>query len=377
MKILFSTDAIKYPLTGVGRYALELVNQLRRMPDISELRYFNHLRIEDALPEHSDRPVSGSPLGAWLKRRSLLIEAYRMLYPQLQKRALRDYQDFIYHSPNYYLPAGMARAVTTFHDVSIFTYPEFHPKERVRYMRKAMQESLKRASRVITVSEFSRRELARYCHYPVANIDVTCLACSGEFYRRSGEALQPLMRKLGLNCDGYTLFTGTIEPRKNLAVLLDAYERLPLKLRQRYPLVLCGYQGWGSEREHQRFARGNSEGWITYLGYLPSADLPLLFAGARLFVFPSRYEGFGLPVLEAMASGVPVVCSNAASLPEVAGDAALTCDPLDTDALSEGIARGLQDEAWRAGAVNAGLARAKFFSWQRCAQETVNAYLKV
>ncbi|KYP95475.1 mannosyltransferase, partial [Sodalis-like endosymbiont of Proechinophthirus fluctus] len=176
---------------------------------------------------------------------------------------------------------------------------------------------------------------------------------------------------------GYTLFTGTIEPRKNLMVLFSAYEQLPLKLRQRYPLVISGYKGWGSGAEHQRLERGSREGWVSYLGYVAQEELPILFAAARLFVFPSLYEGFGLPVLEAMASGVPAVCSNVASLPEVANDAALTCDPRDVDALSEGIARGLQDDVWRVETIDAGLARAQMFSWQRCAQDTIKAYLKV
>ncbi|WP_413723236.1 glycosyltransferase family 4 protein [Sodalis sp. RH23] len=377
MKIMFSTDAIKYPLTGVCRYALELLKQLQQSSAISELKYFNNLKVVDALPDHADKALPSSPLKEWLKKRATLIEVYQHLYPLMQKRALRDYRDYIYHSPNYYLPAGLDRAVTTFHDISIFTCPQYHPRERVRYMHKAMQASLKRASRVITVSDFSKHELANYFNYPSEKIDTTYLACSAEFYPRESAQLQPLLTRLGLTEQGYTLFTGTIEPRKNIATLLTAYERLPQEVRMRYPLVLCGYQGWGSEEVHRRFERGQRQGWLHYLGYLPNHDLPLLFAAARVFAFPSLYEGFGLPVLEAMASGVPVVCSNAASLPEVAGDAASMFDPLDVDALTLALGTSLEDEHQRASAIAAGLARARQFSWQRCAAETIEAYRKV
>lgn len=291
MKIMFATDAIKYPLTGICRYALELVHQLGRMPEVDDLRFFNRLQVETSLPEYQrESALLPRAWSTWLQRRGAVIEMYRLALPLCQWRALRDYRDYIYHSPNYYLPVGMPRALTTFHDISVFTCPEYHPPQRVRYLRKAMLSSLRRASRIITVSEFSKHELAAYFNYPVEKIDVTPLACSKSFYPRAEEAAAPLMARLGIDYGGYTLFTGTIEPRKNLAVLLNAYEQLPQALRQRYPLVLSGYKGWGSGAEHQRFERGSREGWVKYLGYVAQEELPILFAAARLFVFPSLYE---------------------------------------------------------------------------------------
>jgi alpha-1,3-rhamnosyl/mannosyltransferase len=183
-----------------------------------------------------------------------------------------------------------------------------------------------------------------------------------------------VLARLGLVHGGYTLYAGTIEPRKNIEVLLDAYSVLPDAIRQRWPLVLAGYHGWQSEQLHQRIDAAVSAGWARYLGYVADEDLPHLFAGAHLFFFPSHYEGFGLPVLEAMASGVPVVCSNASSLPEVAGGAALMFDPEDADALHQLILTGLEDEVWRKTAKEKGLMQASIFSWRRCANETVSVY---
>ncbi|WP_337064591.1 glycosyltransferase family 1 protein [Rouxiella badensis] len=377
MKLVFSSDCIKFPLTGIGRYALELTNYLEISDEISSLRYLNGRRLIDQRPVPVESGALKSKLQSALKKNPLITEAYRYTYPWLKSRALKQAPDAIFHCPNYYLPPNVGNAITTFHDLSIFTWPECHPPERVKYMRKELLLSLKRAERLLTVSEFSRQEIASYFNYPLDKIDATPLASSGQFYVRKPEETAELMRKLGLEHGKYCLYTGTIEPRKNIATLLDAYERLPLSIRNHYPLVLCGYSGWSSEAIHLRFQRGEREGWIKYLGYVASKELPLLFAAANTFLFPSLYEGFGLPVLESMASGVPVVCSNAASLPEVVGDAALVCEPLDVEALTAAIQRCIEDNQWRQLSIETGLKQAKKFSWARCAEETIAAYKKV
>ena len=212
---------------------------------------------------------------------------------------------------------------------------------------------------------------------PEKRVSAVPLACGEEFRPRDSFATGEVLRRHGLTHDGYCLYSGTIEPRKNLHTLISAYEALPDDMRQRWPLVLCGYYGWNSDDVHRRIDRAARAGWLRYLGYVAADELPVLFAGARLFAFPSLYEGFGLPVLEAMASGVPVVCSNSASLPEVVGDAGLMIDAQDVEGLRAALSRALVDEDWREWARSQGLARASGYSWARCAGQTAAVYRQI
>lgn len=377
MKVVLSVEPVRFPLTGIGRYTYELAQRLACSPDIAVLHYMAGRRFLPALPSARDESSGSYSLKRAIQKNYLGIEAYRLLMPLLKGIALKGHSDFIYHSPNYYLPPFKGLRVATFHDLSPFTWPQCHAPQLARFMRKELEQTLRRADRLITDSEFVRQELAAYFNWPLDRIDAVPLASSAEFHPRAPHQLLGALTKYNLEPGGYSLFVGTIEPRKNLDTLLDAYQHLPLALRTRWPLVLTGYQGWRNEGIHRRLETARREGWARYLGFVPSEDLPLLFAGARLFTFPSVYEGFGLPILEAMSSGVPVVCSNNSSLPEAAGAAALMCQAEDTCALAGLIHKGLEDEAWRVQAREEGLAHAAGFSWERCASETLKVYHKL
>jgi glycosyltransferase involved in cell wall biosynthesis len=381
MKVVLSIDPIRFPLTGIGRYTFELAQQLKKHSQIEQLCFLSGRRIVHELPEVAQSATSSPSFTANLRRKILqntaAVEMYRLVLPLIKQHALCNYSDYVFHGPNFYLPPFAGHSVCTFHDLSIFTWAHCHPPERVRYMRKEIALTLKRADMLITDSEYTRQEVASYFSWPLEKIRAVPLACSADFRPRTSAELIPLLQKHGLKPEGYCLYVGTIEPRKNLEALLDAYSILPLSIKRQWPLVMIGYRGWRSEQLHARIEAAIEEGWARYLGFADAAELPLFFAGARLFVFPSLYEGFGLPVLEAMASGVPVVCSNSSSLPEVAGDAAAMCEPKDIDALSSRIKAGLEDEQWRSDAKRKGLEHAGSFSWQRCAEETVEVYRKV
>ena len=376
MKVILSVDSIKFPLTGIGRYTYELAKQLQLQKDL-ELKLFANGTLVLGLSKHGEAKAKRNivaRLRMQLRKSNLVTRVYRTLVGIRSQIALRSHREAIFHGPGFYLPKFSGHSVATFHDLSIFTWAHCHPPERVRFMQRELKLTIQRASLLITDSEYTRQEIANYFGYPLDKIRTVPLACSPDFHPRDAIKTNSILNKFGLAHDGYTLYAGTIEPRKNIESLLDAYAMLPDVIRARWPLVLVGYRGWRSEVLHQRIEAAVTAGWVRYLGYVVNDDLPILFSGARLFVFPSHYEGFGLPVLEAMASGVPVVCSNSSSLPEVAGGAALMCDALDVDKLTQLIAFGLEDESWRVGAVAKGLAQSSKFSWERCAKETIEVY---
>ena len=376
-KVILSVEPIRFPLTGIGRYTFELAKALQAQGALDDLRLFGATGFVANLPQAQEQSGNGHRFKGWIQGSRLASEAYRRLMPLVKQRALRHSQDYLYHGPNFYLPPFAGRMVSTFHDLSPFTWAGCAPPERARFMQRELRLAVKRADAFITDSEFNRQELASFFSIPLEKIHAIPLASGAEFQPRAAGENQPVLAPYDLQHGGYSLYVGTIEPRKNLLNLLSAYERLPLPLRQRWPLILSGYRGWQSDKIHEAISRAECQGWARYLGFVPTADLPHLLAGARLFCFPSHYEGFGLPVLEAMSCGVPVVCSNSSSLPEVVGDTALMTTPEDVDGLGRLLQQGLEDTAWRTQASLAGLARARAFSWQRCADETQQVYRQV
>lgn len=387
MKVILATDAIVAPLTGIGRYAFELAQRLPEHPLIEQTRFFWFWRWLDradlarlAMANSRSAAAPAEPRAGMRSRLAgnrLAVQVYQALTPRLFGWRLRNETNSLFHSPNYFLPPFPGRSVATIHDLSHVCFPQFHPAARVDYLNRALPATLRQADFLITDAESVRLEVMRHFGWPADRIAAVPLGVSQAFRPRAGAELWPVLHRYGLQAGGYTLYVGTIEPRKNLGSLLSAYEALPASVRQRWPLVLAGARGWHSEALHDRIGRAAAAGWVRYLDYVFQDDLPFLYAGARLFAYPSLYEGFGLPPLEAMASGVPVLTSNVASLPEVVGAAALMVEPQDVPAMSAALARGLEDDAWRALAAAIGLERAAALTWANCIDNTVSIYAKV
>ncbi len=368
MHLIFSVDALAPSLSGIGRYTWELVSRLSLMSDLEAVRYIRQERwVEN--PADLLKPAYRLPWKSWLQRKEpKLVTNWRL------KRQCRGQ---LFHGPNYFLPDYADIGIATIHDLSVFRFPETHPLERVNQFEANFTATLARAAHLITDTDAIRQEVISIFGWPEAQITAVPLGVATAYRPHRSDEAAALLAKYALVHGGYSLSVSTIEPRKKIDKLLDAYGRLPMRLRKRFPLVLIGHTGWKSERVHQQIERCCSEGWLTYLGFVPEADLPVLYASARLFVYPSQYEGFGLPVLEAMASGVPVITSCDPALLEVGGGTTLAVSPDDGDALLQAILKGLEDAGWRDEALESGLRRASQFTWERCVEQTVQVYRKL
>ena len=376
MKVILNVDAIAPPLTGIGRYALALARGLPGHPGIAECRYFAGYRwVAD--PEAALRAGrSAARLRRHVPFKGLALELYFALRQQQFSRRTRKLRDYLLHSPNYLLFEHDGPSVSTVHDLSWRHYPQFHPRDRVRAMEKHMPRTLAQATHVLTDSSFVRQEVIEHFGVAPERISAVPLGVEPEFRPRGAEECATMLQRHGLRHGGYVLCVATIEPRKNLERLLQAYCRLPDSLQRAYPLVVAGGQGWRMEAIERTAAPLEADGRLRRLGYVEEAELPLLYAAAAGFAFPSLYEGFGLPPLEAMASGVPVLVSDSPALVEVVEGAGLVVPALDEDAISRGLERLLSDPQWRAGAIAAGLEQASRYTWDRCVAGTADAYAR-
>jgi len=377
MRVIFNVDAITAPLTGIGRYALELARGLAQHEAIEELRLYSAYRWVDdpAQALAANRTIAAIRRNVPFKTAAL--ELYQQIRGGLFRLHTRRMQGFLLHTPNYVLMPFDGPALTTVHDLSWLSYPDAHPLERVRFLDRHLPRTLARADLVLTDSDFIAAEIASRFSLPREKIRAIPLGVDAAYRPRTAEEILATLAKHGLEHSAYLLVVATLEPRKNLDRLVRAYASLPTATKARHPLVIVGARGWLNRDLERTIAPLEAAGIVRRLGYVGEDELPQIYAGAHAFAFPSLYEGFGLPVLEAMASGVPVLTSNVSSLPEVAGDAALLVDPTDEDSLRDGLARVLDDSAWRRNASARGIARSRDYPWSRCVEATIDAYRAV
>ena len=379
MKILVNATPLLGPLTGIGQYIRGLFTAMDKMPAANISMYYG-LRCTKGV-----HPPSATTTQA-LQRTYSVFQRF-MPRPRTLRRvaektlfayhARNPSGSVIYHEPNSLPLPYKGPLVVTVCDLSCFDHPETHPKERVEMMQRGMPAAMERADHIIVISEATGQALQRWFNVDKSRITTTYLAADPRFQPQSADTLTPELANFGLAAGGYVLCVGTLEPRKNLTALFLAYAGLPAALRQRYPLVVAGTSGWNTEALMKSAEDLIRRGELRLLGYVADALIPSLYAGAAAFCYPSRYEGFGLPALEAMASGVPVITSNRTSLPEVVGDAGLMVDPDDVDSLREQLQRLLEDRVFAETLGQRGLARSRLFSWERCAKETFAVYEKV
>jgi len=273
-------------------------------------------------------------------------------------------------------PFAPCPVVVTIHDLSFEHLPETFNRRSVAQLRFTVRRTARKAARILTSSEFSRRDIVETYAINPDRVAVTPLAAPAYFAPVENETeLQRLRENYGIERD-YILSLGSIQPRKNLVRLIEAYLCLRrIRPKSKLPqLVLAGKRGWLDNETFRAADREDFGRDVVFTGYVPEPDLPALYSGAISFVYPSFFEGFGLPVVEAMQCGVPVIAGNRTSLPEVVGEAGLLFDPFDTKELSDALARVIDDQKLRKTLREKGLKRAKNFSWRTTAQRTLRAY---
>ena len=276
----------------------------------------------------------------------------------------------LFFFPNFVrYPLLRSRSVVTVHDLTFVHYPRLVEEKNLEYLRRFVRRSLHLADRVIAVSHWIRQEVLEIFRLPEDKVVAVPHGVDRERFRpASPQAVAAVRRRYGLNGAPYLLAVGTLEPRKNLPRLLEAYARIPQRGEVR--LVLAGCRGWLYGDIFETLRRQRLEGEVLLTGYCPEADLPALYSGASVLVYPSLYEGFGMPILEAMACGTPVIASNRGAMAEVAGDAAVLVDPEDTAAIADAVSRLLEDASARESLAARGLERAAAFSWEAAARRT-------
>jgi glycosyltransferase involved in cell wall biosynthesis len=384
MTIYFDVSAAVHRRAGLGRYAESLAHAL--LPRLGErLAFFYNC-------EHGIEPLAGledvpaRTVALGYKPWRMLVWAGQLAHIGFNR--LLPGVELFHATEHLLLPLRRVPTVLTVHDLIFRRLPQHHKPLNRWYLNLTLPLYCRRATNIVAVSEQSKRDVVEAYGIPPEKITVIYEAADLRFRPQPPEAVAAVRSRYHLP-DRYLLFVGTIEPRKNLGRVLAAFERLHAE-KLTDALVIVGKRGWLYDEFFAALERSPARQAVIFPGFVPDADLPAVYAGAQALAFPSIFEGFGLPVLEAMGCGTPVICSNTSSLPEVAGDlsrdselalnavkgqaAALLVDPVDTEAITAALRSVLTDAGLSADLRARGLAQAAHFSWQRAAQETAELY---
>ncbi len=388
MKIAFDMQPVLHSnKSGVGYNEHGLIMEMmKRHPEHRYLlEYFawNNAAQKAAVIEEYENTSSEKSVCRWFPGSAYrFLSALIWLPYQIFFSKKRD----LTHYFNYFIPPGVqGKKIVTIHDMAFKVYPETVRKKTAVFLKLGLKKSIRRADHIITDSEFSKAEIQRF--FSVAPEKITVVPCGVDteyFHSNYDDRLKKQVRdKYHIYSEQYLLFLGNVEPRKNLQRLVRAYRGYIDKLLAQRPeapippLVIAGGKGWLYDEIFEEVQQSAYEKQYIFTGYIEEEDLPILMAGAALFCFPSLYEGFGMPPLEAMACGTPVLTSDGSSLAEVVGDAAYTVNPLDEQQIADGIWDMMESEELRRQYQRKGIERAKKFSWEEAAEKLYQVYQKV
>ena len=355
---------------GISRAVYSIVRELERLDDQSQ--YLLYCNRPFNLPFDNLR---------WQKRvqslYSFLPGSLWLQSKAFARAARHDYLD-VFWGTLYILPAGLpetTRKVLTIYDLVWRRYPQSMSWHNRMLSRAFAQRSVSRADMIVTISESTKQDLESELHVPAEKIKVVRLGVDAHFrpYEQA-VAARHVAQKYG-SSENYILSVGTIEPRKNLKILIEAIGILKGQGKLAHQLVVAGAKGWGKSQIAESILKWKlTESDVKFLGFIPEKDLPLLYSGAAVFVFPSVYEGFGLPLVEAMACGTPVVASNASSIPEVVGEAGILVDAHRPAEFAEAISQLRTNPVLRAAITEKGFQRVKQFSWAAAAKDVLSIF---
>lgn len=369
MKIFIEGNPIFQKRTGVGQYTKRLFEEVAKIDKTNTYTFFAFLFAGKKKPEE--------PIKLENVRYKYVRTIPNRVYYKLLRRGFKpkisyflDKEVDLFIFPNFVnFPVSAKQKYWIFvYDVSFITYPQYSEKTNKDFLIKNLPESISDADKVITISESSKSDIEK--NYPASKgkIEIVHPGINLDEYKPAAkDKIKQVKGKFKITGD-YILYTGTLEPRKNIIGILDAYDGLSEELQNKYTLVLAGGKGWQDEQIRSRLDDMKDKNIIT-TGYVDDSDLPPLYSGAAIFLYPSFYEGFGMPPLEAMACGVPVVTANNSSLPEVVGDAAILVDANDTGSITGSIQKVLNDPVLRKRMIKTGLKQSKEFTWAKSAKK--------
>jgi glycosyltransferase involved in cell wall biosynthesis len=360
MRVCIDATPLLLRSAGVKNYVYYWIEALRREAGAGAIATFP----VDGLSGSLDHERSHAGLGATAAGLGLL---HFLNYSRLPADGFVPACDVFHASHQLRNPPRKSRLTTTVHDMTCWLMPELHPAGNVKGGVRFGEQVMRRADGLIAVSEHTRRDAVKILGLDERRIAVIYPGVSERFFEVTAEQAAAARRKYALG-KLYALFVGTVEPRKNLGALLDAYERLKPDVRAEFDLVIAGPAGWADRATIARLESPPSG--VRHAGYVPEADLPGLTAGAAMAVYPSFYEGFGFPVAQAMAAGVPVITSNVSSLPEVTGDAGLLVDPRSVAEIAAAMEKLMLSPSLGASLAANGRRRAQRYRWEECARQS-------
>jgi glycosyltransferase involved in cell wall biosynthesis len=364
---------------GIGRYTRDLIKAVAEIDKENDYLLFyargrkaRENGVEVSFPDNPNfhiKPVA-------LSERTLTIAWHRFQVPLSVERLIGQVD--VFHSPDYTLPPlGRSNGILTVHDLSFLLYAECHEKSLREFLERVVPRSVARSSMVLADSINTMNDLVCLLDVEPQRVDVVYPGVGDRFKRITDEEdLNRVKNKYNLHFP-FILYVGTIEPRKNLGRLIQAYARLKTRRELDHKLVIGGGKGWLFDDVFQRAADLRMVEDLIFPGYIPDEDLPALYSLADAFLFPSLYEGFGLPPLEAMACGTPVITSNVSSLPEIVEGAGIMINPLDIDELAQAIENLLDDSALQRELSQKGIERAKTFNWRATAEKLLGLYQRM